>query len=188
MVSAPSPTEKGDQLPSYLDLQNSATSPLARGAYRTKHLYSLETTKRKPWLSLSVSSRAVSARVLPVFRDGDEISGEVKVDLDKPESYKGISVKVSSYKGSPLYLHLDYGILQDCRGIYHRWTRIYTIPRLIHHTMDSNIVFRQTLRIAFLAFRNFSTQRSPSLANSKGNGKRLPTPSSVQRKGKSRLY
>ena len=91
--------EGDEQLPSYQAVNTGvirATSPPAtRGiASRTKHSYSRETGKGKPWLTLNVTSRAVSPKVLPVFRDDDEISGEVKIDLDKPESYKGITVNV----------------------------------------------------------------------------------------------
>ncbi|KAL5486115.1 hypothetical protein ACEPAI_7159 [Sanghuangporus weigelae] len=88
--------EQHEQLPSYSDANTKAASPTASSsaAFRTQHSYSLETGKGKPWLNLNVTSRAVSAKVLPVFRDDDEISGEVKINLDKPESYKGVTINI----------------------------------------------------------------------------------------------
>lgn len=85
------------QLPSYADVRSNSTSQTSSAAFSTQHTFSLNNTKGKPWLSLHISSRAPTDKTLPVFRDGDEIRGEVKVQLEdkKPESCKGILVGVS---------------------------------------------------------------------------------------------
>ncbi|KDR78973.1 hypothetical protein GALMADRAFT_64064 [Galerina marginata CBS 339.88] len=41
-----------------------------------------------------VKSRATSATSLPIFFEGDTISGRVEVDLDKAESSKGVSISI----------------------------------------------------------------------------------------------
>jgi hypothetical protein len=73
----------GDELPAY-------TAPAA-----VAHLYSLD-AKGAPWLSLRiVNSRAHAPAALPLFADGDEITGAVELALDKPESAKAISRPVA---------------------------------------------------------------------------------------------
>ena len=113
MVSAVLDTDKpadGD-LPSYADVRSSQSSS---AALRTEHTFSLNTVKGNPWISLHVTSRAPSPKTLPVFRDGDEIVGSVKINLDKPESCKGITIAVRQCSHLFLYdglrqslIHLD---------------------------------------------------------------------------------
>lgn len=69
---------------------------------RVEHVYSLNLTKGKPWLSLRMTSRAPSPKALPVFAEGDEISGTVEIDLEKPESSKGITIEVRIHPTSKL--------------------------------------------------------------------------------------
>ncbi|KAH8117915.1 hypothetical protein DFH11DRAFT_1571413 [Phellopilus nigrolimitatus] len=61
---------------------------------RTEHTYSLNNAKGKPWLTLRVHSRSPSGKTLPVFLDGDEIRGEVRIELEKPEGCKGVLIGV----------------------------------------------------------------------------------------------
>ena len=84
-------------LPSYADVPKSTAKPTtsATSIWQTKHTYSLNTSKGIPWLKLLASSRAPSIKTLPVFLEGDVISGSVDVELDKPESCKGVSITVS---------------------------------------------------------------------------------------------
>ncbi|KLO08938.1 hypothetical protein SCHPADRAFT_931505 [Schizopora paradoxa] len=65
-------------------------------ASRTEHTYSLNNSKGKPWLTLVIKSRAPSSKALPVFYEGDVISGTVSVSLDKPESSKGVTIAVTA--------------------------------------------------------------------------------------------
>ena len=63
-------------------------------AFKTIHRCSLKNSKGKEWLFLRVRSRAPSSTTLPSFMPGDQIQGEVEVDVDKAESSKGIVIAV----------------------------------------------------------------------------------------------
>jgi hypothetical protein len=92
----------GDELPAY-------TAPAA-----VAHLYSLD-AKGAPWLSLRiVNSRAHAPAALPLFADGDEITGAVELALDKPESAKAISIRVR---------------LALSRPVAHKLTTAHTVDR-----------------------------------------------------------
>ncbi|KAF8150703.1 hypothetical protein B0H34DRAFT_665697 [Crassisporium funariophilum] len=60
----------------------------------TEHRRSLESGKGRKWLSLVVKSRSSNHASLPVFFEGDKISGRVEVDLDKAESAKAVTVSI----------------------------------------------------------------------------------------------
>jgi hypothetical protein len=84
----------GDELPAY-------TAPAA-----VAHVYSLD-AKGAPWLSLRIAnSRAHAPTALPLFADGDEITGAVELALDKPESAKAISIRVRSALCRPVAYEL----------------------------------------------------------------------------------
>ncbi|EPQ53926.1 hypothetical protein GLOTRDRAFT_44143 [Gloeophyllum trabeum ATCC 11539] len=81
-----------DALPSYTredsNLQIRSDGP--GGA--PSHECSLE-SKGKKWLNLIIkNSRAASTRSLPIFNDGDAITGTVEVELDKPDGIKSVAV------------------------------------------------------------------------------------------------
>jgi hypothetical protein len=87
--------EEPDALPSYAHVreqqqQHSTPVPVTSG----EHQRSLETAKGKKWLTLFVKSRANNSS-LPIFLEGDIVSGRVELDLDKAESSKGVTVTVS---------------------------------------------------------------------------------------------
>lgn len=86
-----------DALPSYADAnggqQQDAGSSSSGGL--TEHHRFLETAKGKKWLGLSVKSRSPVAASMPIFVEGDTISGSVHIDLDKSESSRGITISVS---------------------------------------------------------------------------------------------
>lgn len=95
------------ELPSYSDARNEPAAPAvttaapaysssSSGGSKTEHVFSLNNSKGKSWLSLVVKSRAPSVKALPVFLDGDAITGEVRVALDKAESAKAVSIGVSA--------------------------------------------------------------------------------------------
>jgi len=86
-----------DALPSYAHVreQQQQQSTPAQGPNGSgEHRRSLETAKGKKWLTLFVKSRANSSS-LPVFLEGDIVTGRVELDLDKAESSKGVTVTVS---------------------------------------------------------------------------------------------
>lgn len=59
------------------------------------HSYSLENKTHK-WLHLFVECLGSKPPSLPVFREGQTISGRVDLDLLKPESLKGITIEVQA--------------------------------------------------------------------------------------------
>ena len=71
-----------------------ATAPPEYTSGRSEHLYFLERNGGR-WLSLSVQSRASSAKSLPVFQERDVIKGRIELDLKKPETIKGVTIAVS---------------------------------------------------------------------------------------------
>lgn len=70
-----------------------------RRTERSEHSYTLENSKGRRWLSLSVNSRSPSAQLLPLYHEADTISGRVDLDLDNSEFeiVKGITISVSIY-------------------------------------------------------------------------------------------
>lgn len=60
----------------------------------TEHIYSLTTSRDVAWAKLKVRSRARSPSHLPSFFEGEELSGEVHLDLEREDSIKSISVSV----------------------------------------------------------------------------------------------
>ncbi|KAH9848132.1 hypothetical protein C2E23DRAFT_941244 [Lenzites betulinus] len=60
----------------------------------TEHQYHLPTSKSRPWLSLSVLSKAPASTYLPAFYQGEPITGSVTLRLEKEEPIKSVSVQV----------------------------------------------------------------------------------------------
>lgn len=86
-----------DALPSYAHVREQRqqqSTPVQVASGSGEHQRSLETTKGKKWLTLFVKSRA-NNNSLPVFLEGEIVSGRVELDLDKAESSKGVTVIVS---------------------------------------------------------------------------------------------
>lgn len=83
--------ETSTELPAY---SRSATRP-QEARPLTEHTFTLETSDRVPWLVLKVKSSAPSTKGLPVFVEGQPITGEVDLRLDKPENIKSVVVSVS---------------------------------------------------------------------------------------------
>ena len=69
-------------------------SELTTGVYKTVHEFHIRNNKAKPWLTLRLRSRATEARYLPVYCDGDAITGELVLDLEGDEKTKGITLTV----------------------------------------------------------------------------------------------
>jgi hypothetical protein len=69
--------------------------PVAPQAHeQSEHSYALESKSRK-WLSLFVKSHANTPTSLPVFLEGDVISGRVELHLERAETVKGIIIAVN---------------------------------------------------------------------------------------------
>lgn len=83
------------ELPGYSEANSSATT--AASTARSQKSVSLEDAKGLKWLTLTVNSRASAPNSLPVFYEGEVISGQVDFDVVKSESIKGISIKVNYF-------------------------------------------------------------------------------------------
>jgi len=85
------------ELPGYSEASNtSATTAALASTARSQHSVSLEDTKGFKWLALTVNNRASAPNSLPVFYEGEVISGQVDFDVVKSESIKGISIKITA--------------------------------------------------------------------------------------------
>jgi len=88
---------EGDQLPGYTPRASSSQAShgtTVRNA-RSEYTISREDHKGRKWLLLSVKSSAPTPDFLPLFYGGDLISGNVTLDILKPESFKSITAKAS---------------------------------------------------------------------------------------------
>ncbi|VDB85711.1 unnamed protein product [Peniophora sp. CBMAI 1063] len=72
-----------DELPGYTEF--------GTGTFKTEHEFYIRNNKAKPWLTLRLRSRATETKFLPVYCDGDSVTGEVVLDLESDEKTKGIS-------------------------------------------------------------------------------------------------
>ncbi|ESK95335.1 hypothetical protein Moror_3907 [Moniliophthora roreri MCA 2997] len=68
---------------------------VSSSAERFEHSYSLDRRGHK-WLSMFVTSRSRSSMSAPVYIEGDTINGRVELDLDRPETIKGVVVAVQA--------------------------------------------------------------------------------------------
>jgi hypothetical protein len=64
--------------------------------FRHEHRYALQGKSGSDWVSFKVKSRAADPKHTPLFFDGDIIKGEVRLDLAKAETLKGLTVTVST--------------------------------------------------------------------------------------------
>lgn len=61
---------------------------------RREHRYALRDKNGRDWLSFQVKSRASNSKHTPLFLEGDTIRGEVRLDLIKAETVKGITISI----------------------------------------------------------------------------------------------
>lgn len=85
-------------LPAYLANSASAStdSHSTLNSFRCQHQYSLETSKRRPWVTLSVHSRSPHSNLLPLFFEHDVICGSVSLDLVKPDGIRGVNITLQA--------------------------------------------------------------------------------------------
>ncbi|KAH9052919.1 hypothetical protein EDB83DRAFT_2542899 [Lactarius deliciosus] len=62
------------------------------GSLRSEHRYALQDKNGRDWLSFKVQSRAADSKHMPLFLEGDIIKGEVRLDLAKAETLKGLTI------------------------------------------------------------------------------------------------
>ena len=90
-----------EELPGYSESNST-------GVFRTEHEFFIRNNKAKPWLTLKLYSRATEVKFLPVYCDGDSVTGEVILDLESDEKTKGISFTVR--RATLLYVHALTGL------------------------------------------------------------------------------
>lgn len=88
--------EPSSALPSY-DFSGGARYP-NNHRRRQSHVLSIEDAEQIPWATLRVSSFAPSIKSLPVYFEGQPVTGEVRIDPQKLESIKSVTVLVSMLK------------------------------------------------------------------------------------------
>lgn len=76
------------QLPAY----TSSTSSLAREL--VEHTFKLDDSRGRPWVWLTVKSRAKDKKTWPLYYERDIIHGTVAVDFEKTDGAKGVTVAV----------------------------------------------------------------------------------------------
>ena len=59
-----------------------------------EHSYQLEDSKGRPWIWLSIKSRAKDKKTWPLYYERDLIQGTVEVDFDKTDGAKAVSIGV----------------------------------------------------------------------------------------------
>ncbi|KAG9314824.1 hypothetical protein JVU11DRAFT_3917 [Chiua virens] len=91
------------ELPGYSELSSESLGLTAAAGSSSntpragsQHIVSLEDAKGFKWLTLQVNSRASTPSSIPIFYEGDVVSGQVHFDALKSESIKGISVKMTA--------------------------------------------------------------------------------------------
>jgi hypothetical protein len=76
-----------EALPAY------TTTPSTPRRERVQHVYTLTKEGGTPWLTLTIGSRASSAKSLPYIPGGEPLQGIVELNLAKPEWICGVDVQ-----------------------------------------------------------------------------------------------
>ncbi|KAF7312501.1 hypothetical protein MIND_00263800 [Mycena indigotica] len=155
------PDYSGATVPSYAATSN------AQPTAKTEHKYALE-TKGREWLFIHVKSRAPANASLPYFVEADIIEGSVELNLDKPESVKGVTIQIlagATSVGQEEFIFLD--LKQDLwptgsekggkldKG-KHAWSFSFTLPTKVEAPTDMKG------KITIEAPPSFSERASPA--------------------------
>src|SRR6266702_2234131 len=84
-----------EELPTYSP--NPGHPRVGSGTPRSEHRYALQDKNGRDWLSFKVKSRAADSKHMPLFLEGDIIKGEVRLDLAKAETLKGLTITVRTH-------------------------------------------------------------------------------------------
>ena len=83
----------------------------------SEHRYALRDKNGRDRLSLHFKSRATNPKHTPLFLEGDTIRGEVRLDLVKAETLKGITITVRAVRRRfRFYISLFFLGSPDTRG------------------------------------------------------------------------
>ena len=92
-MSLYAPQTEGDgELPGYNDNDTSRSN-----GRLTEHTVTLEDSKSRTWVWLSVKSRANNPGQLPLYFEGDTIGGTVTIDFALTSGVKIVSLKVRGF-------------------------------------------------------------------------------------------
>ena len=78
---------------------SSSSSTASLAPELTEHTFQLDDNKGRPWVWLTVKSRARDKKTWPLYYERDIINGIVEVDFDKVDGAKGVSVAVGVHRG-----------------------------------------------------------------------------------------
>ncbi|THH15562.1 hypothetical protein EW146_g4934 [Bondarzewia mesenterica] len=128
-------------LPGYPAVSASAStdSHSTLGTFRCQHRYSLETSKGRPWVTLTVHSRSPNSNLLPLFFERDIISGSISLDLAKPDSIRSINISIQAGttalgQQQEVFLETSQTIWSQPSGKlqgFHSWTFSISIPTTV---------------------------------------------------------
>lgn len=95
--AAPHPSlQTSEALPGYEPSSKAQSQPRRRTV--VERVFTLDTSKGKPWAFLKVNSRnSSSSQNAPSFFEGDLVTGTVELELEKPDSFVAIILEVAQY-------------------------------------------------------------------------------------------
>ena len=83
-----------------------------------ERVYTLETSKKKPWAFLKVKGRGKNAASIPRIVQGEPIMGTVELDLEKTDHIQAVTVEASKFAFLP---SCDTEISCDGRSKENHW-------------------------------------------------------------------
>jgi len=80
------------------DAENQSGLPAYPGGQSvlSQHDFNLKDSKGREWLLLKVNSRAKGVKQLPLFHNGDRVTGSVDLDFDKTSGVQAVSIAVTA--------------------------------------------------------------------------------------------
>jgi hypothetical protein len=122
------------------------------------HEFHLEGSPKKPLAILRLRSSAPTTKSLPIFFEGQKISGEVSLDLKKPESIKSVVISVGT----------DSVALLSCSSVL-KWKPTFQIKGTVSVGLEER-VFAQLSETIW--HEEFGHPRAPSeISNTRYTGK-----------------
>jgi hypothetical protein len=86
------------ELPNYADVAGDSSLnlfyPQAESPNRSQFKTGLQDEKGYAWLTLQISNRSPTTKSVPLFLEGDTITGVVHLDAEKTDSVKAVYIEV----------------------------------------------------------------------------------------------
>ncbi|EIN10023.1 hypothetical protein PUNSTDRAFT_143372 [Punctularia strigosozonata HHB-11173 SS5] len=91
-----------EELPAYGEPPRAPEPRIPTGSRRERieHTYTLTNRNDRPWLTLKLRSRAQQPTYLPYYFEGDEIAGNVELNLENEDSIREVAVILKGQIGS----------------------------------------------------------------------------------------